>query len=104
MPSGNRGEFIPSNYRPTPRIARAVSDFANQTLLNNEGANRTLGAYMPRMNPSRAQSFINSYRTGRDYEWHPPMVDDPVKSSLSAMAPEKAETIVRAISMSRRNK
>lgn len=99
MPTGNRGEFIPSNHRPTPRIAQAVANLANQSILSREGANRTLTEHMPRMEPSNAQDFVNVYRSGRDYSWRPPMVVDPMRSSASAMAPERAEVIGRALSL-----
>lgn len=103
MPSGNRGEFIPSNHRPTPRIAQAVADLANNTILSREGANRTLTAHMPRMESSGAQDFLNIYRSGRDYTWRPPMTVDPMRSSASAMAPERAEVIGRALNFRRQS-
>jgi hypothetical protein len=103
MPSGNRGEFIPSNHRPTPRIAQAVADLANTSILSREGINRTLTAHMPRMTPDNAQDFVNVYRSGRDYQWRPPMVSDPMRSSSSAMAPERAEVIGRALNYLRQS-
>lgn len=103
MPTGNRGEFIPSNHRPTPRIAQAVADLANQSILSREGANRTLTAHMPRMEPSDAQGFLNVYRSGRDYQWRPPMAVDPMRSSASAMASERAEVIGRALTFRRQS-
>jgi hypothetical protein len=104
MPSGNRGEFIPRNYKPTPRIAQAVADLANTSILSREGANRTLTAHMPRMDADSAQDFVNVYRSGRDYQWQPPMVSDPMRSSSSAMAPERAEVIGRALTFLRHSR
>ena len=104
MPSGNRGEFIPSNHRPTPRIAQAVADLANTTILSREGASRTLTAHMPRMGAESGQDFVNVYRSGRDYQWRPPMPVDPMRSSSSAMAPERAEVIGRALNFLRQSR
>jgi len=98
MPTGRRGEFIPPNHRPTPRIAQAVADLANTSILSREGINRTLTAHMPRMTPDNAQDFLNVYRSGRDYQWRPPMVTNPMRSSSASMAPERAEVIGRALS------
>jgi hypothetical protein len=104
MPSGNRGEFIPSNHRPTPRIAQAVADLANTSILSREGANRTLTEHMPRMGTDSAQDFVNVYRSGRDYQWRPPMAVDPMRSSSRSMAPERAEVIGRALNFLRQSR
>jgi hypothetical protein len=104
MPSGNRGEFIPPNHRPTPRIAQAVADLANNTILSREGANRTLTAHMPRMGADSAQDFVNVYRSGRDYQQDSSGSGDPMRSASSAMAPERAEVIGRALTFLRHSR
>jgi hypothetical protein len=104
MPSGNHGEFIPPNHRPTPRIAQAVAALANNTILSREGANRTLTAHMPRMGADSAQDFVNMYRSGRDYQQDPSGNADPMRSSSSAMAPERAEVIGRALTFLRHSR